>query len=51
MRVSCQSGFWREKVIFLLFIYNESWEGTENNESGIMICLMADKTGSGAISV
>lgn len=51
MRVSCQSAFWREKVMFLLFIYNVSSEGIENNESGIMICLMADKTDFGAFSV
>lgn len=37
--------------MFLLFIYNVSSEGIENNESGIMICLMADKTDSGAFSV
>lgn len=43
--------FWRERVIFLLFMCNVSSEGIENNESGIMICLMADKTDSGAASV
>lgn len=38
-------------VIFLLFMYNVSSEGIEKNESGIMTCLMADKTDSGAVSV
>lgn len=51
MRVPCQSVFWRGEVIFLLFMYNVSSEGIENNESGIMTCLMADKTDSGAVSV
>lgn len=43
--------FWREKVIFLLFMYNLTSIGIENNESGIMICLIADKTDSGVVSV
>lgn len=51
MRVSCQSVFRREKVIILLFICNVNSEGIENNESGITICLISERTDSGAVLV